>query len=486
MVLPLMRGCPQNATVMTNSFRYFPISLRLDRAAVLVVGGGEVAARKIRLLGRAAARIDVIACELNAELQAAADAGGLQWIARELAPAPQAAADWAAYRLVIAATDDRDENRRIAAAATAAGVLVNAVDDPEVSSFITPAIVDRAPLSIAISSGGAAPVLARRLRERIETLVPASFGRLAAFLQQHRERAKQAQPTHARRALWERFLDGAGAEALLRGDDALAEAELQRLLDEGPPRGEVYLVGAGPGDPDLLTFRALRLMQQADVVLYDRLLPAAILELVRRDAERIFVGKRRNQHTVPQDEINNELVRLARAGKRVLRLKGGDPFVFGRGGEEIDTLAAAGIPFQVVPGVTAANGCAAYAGIPLTHRDYAQSCVFVTGHARADGQLDLPWASLAQRGQTIVIYMGLTAIAALCTSLIEHGLPPDWPAAVVEAGTQPQQRVLSATLASLPARVSGAGIGGTTLIIVGEVVRLRERLRWFAAERQNS
>jgi uroporphyrin-III C-methyltransferase/precorrin-2 dehydrogenase/sirohydrochlorin ferrochelatase len=282
-----------------------------------------------------------------------------------------------------------------------------------------------------------------------------------------------------RRAVWERFLDGPGAEAALRGDEAAATAELERLLAGAPAGGEVYLVGAGPGDPDLLTFRALRLMQQADVVLYDRLLPAAILDLVRRDAERLFVGKRRNQHTVPQEEINAELVRLARAGKRVLRLKGGDPFVFGRGGEEIESLAAAGIPFQVVPGITAASGCAAYAGIPLTHRDYAQSCVFVTGHARQDGELHLNWNQLAQRGQTVVIYMGLHTLPQLCERFIAHGLPADWPAALVEEGTSPRQKVISGTLSDLPQRVAAAGVQGASLVIVGEVVRLREKLGWY-------
>jgi len=322
-------------------------------------------------------------------------------------------------------------------------------------------------------------VLARRLRERIEALLPANYGRIADFMQSRRSRAKASLATPERRALWERFLDGRGAEALLAGDEAGADQALDELIANRSPLGEVYLVGAGPGDPDLLTFRALRLMQQADVVLYDRLIGAGILELVRRDAERIFVGKRRNQHTVPQDEINSELVRLAKQGKRELRLKGGDPFIFGRGGEEIETLAAAGVPFQVVPGITAASGCSTYAGIPLTHRDYAQACVFVTGHPRADGQLTLPWPSLTQRGQTLAIYMGLGSLGMLCAKLIEHGLPVDWPAALIEEGTSTKQRVITGRLDDLPAKVIAAEIKGASLVIVGEVVRLRERLAWY-------
>jgi len=452
---------------------YFPVFLRLRGARVLVVGGGEVAARKIRLLLRAAPRIEVVAQLLNAELEALAEAGRIHHVARDFTP-PRVAG----CRLVIAATDDRLLNRAIAAAADAAQVPVNAVDDADHSSFITPSIVDRAPLQVAISTGGAAPVLARRLRERIEAWLPAGYGRLASFLHRQRPQVAEARDVPERRSIWERFLDGPGAEAALRGDEAAAGAELKRLLDGAPVRGEVYLVGAGPGDPDLLTFRALRLMQQADVVLYDRLLPEAILELVRRDAERIFVGKRRNQHTVPQDEINAELVRLASEGKRVLRLKGGDPFVFGRGGEEIETLAAAGIPFQVVPGITAASGCAAYAGIPLTHRDCSQACVFVTGHARQDGVLELHWDQLARRGQTVVIYMGLHTLPQLCEQFIAHGLPQDWPAALVEEGTSPRQRVVTGTLGDLPRKVEQAGVHGASLVIIGEVVRLRERLAW--------
>jgi uroporphyrin-III C-methyltransferase/precorrin-2 dehydrogenase/sirohydrochlorin ferrochelatase len=456
-----------------SGWDYFPIFLRLRGETVLVVGGGEVAARKVRLLARAAPRILVVAQALNAELSAARDAGELQHLAPQFAPD-----QLAGCRLCIAATDDAVLNRAVAAAASAAGVPVNVVDDPEPSSFITPSIIDRAPLLLAISTAGRAPVLARRLRERLESELPAAYGRLADFMGRQRERVQAVLPQPARRGLWERFLDSPGAEALLQGREAAAETGLDALLREQAPGGEVYLVGAGPGDPDLLTFRALRLMQQCDVVLYDRLVAPEILELVRRDAERMFVGKRRNQHTVPQGEINAELVRLAQAGKRVLRLKGGDPFIFGRGGEEIGELAAHGIPFQVVPGITAASGCAAYAGIPLTHRDHAQTCIFVTGHARADGQLSLPWDTLTRRGQTVVVYMGLGTLDVLCQEFIAHGAPPQRPAALIVEGTRAQQRVIAATLADLPAKVAAAQVEGASLLIVGDVVRLRGQLAW--------
>ena len=457
---------------MSESWPYFPIFLRLAGERVLVVGGGEIALRKIRLLLRAQARVEIVARELHPELLGL----GLLALASEFQPG-----QLDGCRLAIAATDDAALNARVAAEARARGIPVNVVDDEARSTYITPAIVDRAPVLVAISSGGAAPILARRLREKIEGLVPAAFGRIAEFLAAKRTRLK-AVPVEQRRAVTEQFLDGVGSQRLLAGDETAAARTLDQLLAGAPPRGEVYLVGAGPGDPDLLTFRALRLMQQADVVLHDRLVAPKILDLVRRDAERIFVGKGPKQHELSQQEINALLVKLARQGHRVLRLKGGDPFIFGRGGEEIESLAAEGIAFQVVPGITAANGCAAYAGIPLTHRDYAQSVVFVTGHARQDGQLDLDWAALAKPGQTVVFYMGLGSLPALCEALIRHGRPRDWPAALVEEGTSSRQRVIAGTLGDLPASVDRAGVTGASLIIVGEVVRLRERLQWFQGE----
>ena len=460
-----------------ESWPYYPVFQRLDGQPVLVVGGGEVARRKVDLLRRAGARVQLVAHELHPELRAALADGRLEHLATEFEPA-----QLRGMRLAIAATDDAALNQAVSAAADAAGVPVNVVDNAALSSFVTPAIVDRAPILVAISTAGTAPVLARRLREQIERLLPAGLPHLAHFMARWRDRVRAAVPAASRRRVWERFLDGGGAESLLAGDEAEAARRMQALLADDRPSGEVYLVGAGPGDPDLLTLRALRLMQQADVVLHDRLVDPQILDRVRRDAERIDVGKRRDRHTLPQEQINAELVRLAREGKRVLRLKGGDPFVFGRGGEEIETLTAEGIPFQVVPGITAANGCAAYAGIPLTHRDYAQACVFVTGHPRKDGTLELPWPQLARPGQTVVIYMGLTALAALCERLIEAGLPEDWPAAVVENGTRASQRVVTGTLSTLADAVHAGGVHGPSLVIVGEVVRLRRSLAWFGRE----
>jgi uroporphyrin-III C-methyltransferase/precorrin-2 dehydrogenase/sirohydrochlorin ferrochelatase len=455
---------------------FLPIFLDVRAQPCLVVGGGEVAARKCALLLRAGARVTVLAPELGATLGAELAAGRIAHRAAKFRDA-----DLEGIAVAIAATDDDAVNRAVAAAAKARHIPVNVVDQPALCSFILPSVIERAPLTIAVSSGGASPVLARLLRARLETLIPAGYGRLAALAGAFRDRVKARFKPPERRRFWERVLQGPIAELVFSGRDAEARAALQAKLEDTRlafSGGEVSLVGAGPGDPDLLTFRALRLMQQADVVVYDRLVSQPILDLVRLEAERIYAGKERAKHTLPQEDINHLLVRLAREGKRVVRLKGGDPFIFGRGGEEIEMLAAEGIPFQVVPGITAAAGCASYAGIPLTHRDFAQSVVFVTGHLK-DGSMDLNWAALAQPRQTIVFYMGLIGVDVLCRELAAHGLPAATPAALVQAGTTPQQRVLTGTLASLPGIVRDSGAKAPTLIIIGEVVTLRDRLKWF-------
>jgi uroporphyrin-III C-methyltransferase/precorrin-2 dehydrogenase/sirohydrochlorin ferrochelatase len=383
--------------------------------------------------------------------------------------------------LAIAATDDEPLNEQVSEDAKALGMPVNVVDSPQLCTVIFPAIVDRSPLMIAVSSGGDAPVLARLMRARIETWVPAVYGELAGLAKKFRSQVKaKFADVQQRRVFWEEVFQGSVAERALAGQAQEAERLLEEKLSGAEPKtlGEVYLVGAGPGDPDLLTFRALRLMQQADVVLYDRLVAPAILDLCRRDADRIYVGKQRAAHAVPQDQINQLLVTLAKEGKRVLRLKGGDPFIFGRGGEEIEELAAHDVPFQVVPGITAASGCAAYAGIPLTHRDHAQSVRFVTGHLK-DGSCDLPWSELVAPSQTLVFYMGLVGLPVICQQLIAHGRAADTPAALVQQGTTINQRVFTGTLANLAERVANEQVQAPTLVIIGEVVQLREKLAWF-------
>lgn len=457
---------------------FLPIFMNLKGQPCLVVGGGEVAARKVSLLLEAGARVTVVAPTLCTTLAQHVAEARITHCAAEFTPT-----DEMNYALAIAATDDGAINRQVSEAARKRGIPVNVIDQPELCSFIMPSIVDRSPVIVAVSSGGASPVLARLLRARLETLIPAAYGRLATLVEGFRQQVKaRFKTTNERRRFWEKVLQGPVAEMLFAGQEKAAYNALEKLVREesesAPKTGEVYLVGAGPGDPDLLTFRALRLMQQADVVLYDRLVTEEILRLTRRDAVRIYVGKKRDYHAVRQAEINQLIVRLAREGKRVLRLKGGDPFIFGRGGEEIDTLSAEGIPFQVVPGITAASGCAAYAGIPLTHRDHAQSCVFVAAHLK-DGSMDLNWELLVQPQQTVVLYMALQGLEVLCRQLIAHGMSTDTPAALVERGTTPRQRVFTGNLKTLPNIVGAADVHAPTLVIVGDVVRLHEKLAWF-------
>jgi len=460
---------------------FLPISLVIRDRPCVVVGGGEVATRKTQMLLRAGARVTVVAPRLGQALQSMLAAARIR---HEASTFRDELLDEA--MLVIAATDDQAVNEAVQRAAAARRIPVNVVDQPRLCSFAMPAIIDRAPLLIAISSGGAAPVLARLLRARIESMLPAALGRLAMLGERFRARVKRrVRDPQARRAFWEEVYQGPIAELALSGREAQAEQALEALLAEqsGPPLrpGEVYLVGAGPGDPDLLTFRALRLMQQADVVVYDHLVGDGILDLVRRDAHRIYVGKERSNHTLPQAEINELLLRLAQQGKRVLRLKGGDPFIFGRGGEEIENLSAHGVPFQVVPGVTAASGMSCYAGIPLTHRDHAHACVFVTGHLK-DGSVDLDWPALARPGQTVVVYMGMGALPEICRQMVRHGLPHDTPAAVVHSATTRRQKVVSGSLETLPHLARAADMQAPALIVIGEVVRLRRKMAWFAPE----
>jgi uroporphyrin-III C-methyltransferase/precorrin-2 dehydrogenase/sirohydrochlorin ferrochelatase len=456
---------------------FLPIFYRVKNQPCLVIGGGDVAARKVEQLRRAGARVTVVAPSLGSNLSQLSGRGEIDHRAAEFSPA-----DLDGCALVIAATDNNALNRTVSDLARARHIPVNVVDQPDLCSFIMPSIVDRTPVVVAVSSGGASPVLARLLRARLETLIPAAYGRLATLVEGFRHRVKaRFRTTRERRAFWERILQGPVAEMLFAGQDRAARTALEDALRQPESvrqTGEVYLVGAGPGDPDLLTFRALRLMQQADVVVHDRLVSPSLLDLVRREAQRIYVGKEPDQHAVSQEEINQLLARLAKEGKRVLRLKGGDPFIFGRGGEEIETLAAEGIPFQVVPGITAASGCAAYAGIPLTHRDFAQSCLFVTGHLK-DGGIDLNWEQLVEPQQTVVFYMGLGGLDIICRQLIEHGMRSTMPAALVEQGTTPSQRVFIGSLATLPDIVRPAGVKSPSLVIVGEVVPLHDKLAWF-------
>jgi len=452
--------------------------MRLKDRSCLVVGGGPIALRKVSLLRKADARVTVVSPQLCPELEVLKAQDAIEHLPRGFEDA-----DVDQRVLVIAATDDETLNAHVSALCMERFVPVNAVDQPELCSFITPSMIDRSPIQVAVSTGGASPVLARLLRSRIESFIPAAYGRLAALVEGYRLKVKARIPdTELRRRFWERLLEGPVTELFLSGREDAARETLETALETGldnrDANGEVFLVGAGPGDPDLLTFRALRLMQLADAVVYDNLVSPAIIELVRRDAEMIYAGKKRDQHTLPQEQINQLLVRLAKEGKRVLRLKGGDPFIFGRGGEEIDTLMQEGIPFQVVPGITAAAGCASFAGIPLTHRDHAQAVVFATGHLR-DGTIDLNWKMLAQPRQTVVFYMGLLGLPIICRELVAHGLPLSMPAALVEQGTTQNQRVLVGTLESLPELVKGQDVQPPTLIIVGDVVSLHERLKWF-------
>jgi uroporphyrin-III C-methyltransferase/precorrin-2 dehydrogenase/sirohydrochlorin ferrochelatase len=459
-----------------------PIFMNINQRLCVVIGAGEVAARKVTMLLRAQASVTVYAPEICPTLADLVEAGRIRYEQARFADQQLSGAC-----LVIAATNDLQVNTAVSLTAQANNIPVNVVDAPALCTFTMASIVERSPIVIAISSEGNAPVLARYLRSKIETMLPAGYGRIAAIAGEFRDKVKSKYATsQARRIFWEGVLQGPIVERILAGQEAAARIGLDQLLADdtaSQQHGEVYLVGGGPGDPDLLTFRALRLMQQCDVCVYDKLVSPEVLDLVRRDAELIYVGKSRDQHTLPQEEINQLLASLALAGKRVLRLKGGDPFIFGRGGEEIETLMQQGVPFQVVPGITAANGVSSYAGIPLTHRDYAQACLFITGHLK-NGVLDLDWAAMARPQQTVVIYMGLVGLEQICQQLIAHGVAPDMPAAVIQQGTTQHQRVVSANLSDLASQVAAAKMKAPCLTIIGQVVQLREKLNWFEPQTQ--
>jgi len=455
---------------------YFPLFADLHDRPCLIVGGGAVASRKVRQLQRAGARVTVNAPQLTAELHKLAEDGKITHAAGDFDPA--LIQD---HLLIIAATDDRQTNHAVAAAARTSQRLCNVVDDGPACSFIVPSVVDRSPLLIAVSSGGQAPMLARSLRQQIDAWLPTRVADLARWIARWRKRVGQAMPSFQDRVqFWQQALDGAPAEQVLAGREAAADALLEsQLKGEIPASGEAWLVGAGPGDPELITQRGLSLLQRADAVLYDRLVAPALLDHARRDAELVCVGKQGGGPAVKQADINSELIKRVRQGQRVCRLKGGDPFIFGRGGEELQSLVAARLPYQVVPGITAAAGCAAYAGIPLTHRQLAAGVSFVTGH-RAEGAPPTDFGPLVRSGQTLVIYMGGRRLEALCEELQANGKSPETPAALIERGTTPTQRVTGGTLADLATRVDN--VASPALLIVGDVVALSESLQWFIGD----
>lgn len=460
--------------------KYFPLNIELNKKPVLLIGGGEVAERKLDLLVKADACLTVVSPSFTDYLLTFEKKENITFIHSEY---NSSFIDEGKYSFIIAATNDEDLNKQIAKDANARNILVNVVDRPEICDFIFPSILERGPITVSVSTGGASPVLARMLRTKLETLIPGGYGKLAKIVSDNRVLVrKKFKNFKSNRIFWEEVLTSKFVDLVLSGQEKNALDYLETMInnfdEKKKSQGEVYLVGAGPGDPDLLTFRALRLMQQADIVLYDRLVHPDIIELVRRDAQKIYVGKERDHHVVRQTEINQLLVKFAKEGNRVLRLKGGDPFIFGRGGEEIERLVDENVSFQVVPGITSASGCSAYSGIPLTHRDYAQSCIFVTGHLK-DGELVLNWKKLIQPNQTIVFYMGLVSIKIICEKLIEHGLDEDTLSAVVQQGTTQNQRVFTASVKDMPNLVKKEKPIPPTIFIIGNVVTLRDKLNWF-------
>ena len=456
---------------------FLPLFLNIREQHCVIVGGGEVALRKAILLIKAKANLSLVSPQFISQLQDLSEEGRCKLLQEEFVAEQLEGAS-----IVIAATNNKETNAQVAKAADKKNIPVNVVDQPELCSFIMPSIVDRSPVVVAISSSGRSPVLTRKIKELNETLISNREGQLAELLGAFREKVRNKYPDFIERVkFWESLLESEVTELVYSGNEGAAIQLIEDKLkqsDQTEAIGEVYLVGAGPGDPDLLTLRALRLMHKADVVLYDRLVSQEIMDKLRPDAEKIHVGKASSNHPVEQETINEMLVRLALSGKRVLRFKGGDPFIFGRGGEEIESLSKANIPFQIVPGITAASGCASYAGIPLTHRDHAQSVRFLTGHLK-DNTLNLDWANLIQEQETLVFYMGLLGIKTICEQLIDHGMDAEMPIAVVQRGTTKTQRVVTADLKTMPAVVDTEKLKAPTIIIIGRVVGLRNSLDWY-------
>ena len=459
---------------------YLPIFVNLRQKPCLVIGGSDIALRKINLLLKAQAQVTCVSPAFCDGIKNLSIKGHISIVNKKFE-----SSDISNQSVIISATNDSSLNASVSEIAQKARIPANIVDSPKLSSFIMPSIVDRSPVIIAVSSAGKAPVLARIIRAKLETVIPNAYGTLAEIAGEYRQKVKDRfSKIKDRRAFWEATFSGVIAEKVFSGRISEARDDIDKQLNDSVEieLGEVYLVGAGPGDPDLLTFKALRLIQQADVVLYDRLVSKGVMELVRRDSELIYVGKKGgSKESTRQIDINEQLVELAKSGKRVCRLKGGDPFIFGRGGEEIESLSEHGIPFQVVPGITAASGCSSYSGIPLTHRDYSQSCRFVTAHLK-NGTTNLPWKEFVVDQQTIVFYMALSGAKYICEKLIEHGMNKDMPIAIIEKGTMPEQKVYITTLSKLPNLLTKEDIHAPTLMIVGEVVKLNEKLNWYGTK----
>tara|TARA_Y100000590_G_scaffold109050_1_gene124266 strand:- start:83747 stop:85141 length:1395 start_codon:yes stop_codon:yes gene_type:complete len=463
--------------------KYFPFFVNLSKKNVLLIGGGDIAERKVDLLIKVNAKITLVAPNFTDYIQDLAKQKNVTLINEKYSGK---FLDPEKFQFIIVATDDEKLNEHIAQDANKKRILVNVVDKPDLCDFIFPSILERGPITVAVSTGGSSPVLARMLRTKLETMIPGAYGRLAKIVSDNRVSVRKTmRNSKSNRIFWEQMINGKFAELVLSGQEEQAiqflDSEIKSFDEAKKNQGEVYLVGAGPGDPDLLTFRALRLMQQADIALFDRLVHPDIINLIRRDAKKIYVGKERDFHVVRQDEINGLLVKYAKEGNRVLRLKGGDPFIFGRGGEEIDTLVDEKISFQVVPGITSASGCSAYSGIPLTHRDHAQSCIFVTGHLK-NGKLELNWETLVQDKQTIVFYMGLVSINIICDELIKHGMSQNTPCALIQQGTTIDQKEYISTLAEMPKVVKKEKPSAPTIFIIGTVVQLRDKLNWYKTD----